>query len=222
MTVIADFVLPAEEFVLSRTVTALSGIDIEIERLVAHAHPEAGITPYFHVTGDEADFDAVESALADDPSVLEVRTLEAFASERFYQVRWTGEVEGFMPALRRADAAVQSATYHDDRWELRLLFENRERLSAFYEEYSECGDIGLKRVFERSNPVSYGEFGLTEEQRDALVVALDVGYFAVPKQAEIADVAAELGVSPQAVSQRLRRAYANLVANTLGTPGMRH
>jgi len=47
--------------------------------------------------------------------------------------------------------------------------------------------------------------------------ALDIGYFTVPKRAEIADVAAELGVSPQAVSRRLRRGYASLVASTLGT-----
>lgn len=46
-------------------------------------------------------------------------------------------------------------------------------------------------------------------------MALERGYFSVPRDAQIGDLADELGVSTNAVSQRLRRAMENLTRNTL-------
>ena len=214
MTVIADFALPAEQFVLSHTSTAVSDTTVEIERLVAS--PNEGIMPYFHVSGD--DLSSVDQALADDPNVIEVTLLEDFETERFYRVHWSGTVDGLMPALQQADAAVQSATYQNNHWELRLLFSDHEHLKTFYETCTESLDVELLRVFERANPATYGEFGVTKEQRDALMVALEAGYFEVPKQAKIEEIADELGISSQVTSQRLRRGHENLLRNTLGTP----
>ena len=52
-------------------------------------------------------------------------------------------------------------------------------------------------------------------QRSALVTALEMGYFDVPRQVELADVAAELDLSPNAVSERIRRGEANLFRSAL-------
>jgi predicted DNA binding protein len=82
-----------------------------------------------------------------------------------------------------------------------VLVADREQFTTFYERWSDAVDPALVRVFERSNPKTFGEFGLAAEQRDALVQAFELGYFAVPKEATIEEVADELGVSLQAVSQ---------------------
>jgi hypothetical protein len=47
---------------------------------------------------------------------------------------------------------------------------------------------------------------LTPVQRRTLVVAIEQGYFEIPRQSTLDDLAADLGVSKQAVSERLRRA----------------
>ena len=47
------------------------------------------------------------------------------------------------------------------------------------------------------------------------MVALEAGYFEVPKQAGIEEIADELDITPQAMSQRLRRGHENLLKNTL-------
>jgi predicted DNA binding protein len=65
--------------------------------------------------------------------------------------------------------------------------------------------------------MSHGEFGLAERQRDALITALEPGYFVVPREATTAELADELDVSPRAISQRLRRGIRNLRASTIGT-----
>ena len=38
--------------------------------------------------------------------------------------------------------------------------------------------------------------GMTDAQREALVTANEMGYFAVPREATLADIADELGVAP--------------------------
>lgn len=54
------------------------------------------------------------------------------------------------------------------------------------------------------------ESELTDEQRDALLAALDLGYFAVPRQASLAEIAEELDVSDHVASRRLRSAMSTL------------
>jgi predicted DNA binding protein len=214
MSVIGDFSFPHEHFVL-REAVGTPEIDVEIERLVAHA--DEGMTPYFRITAEE--FDPVERALEDDPTVDEVERLETAPNERFYRARWTEGSHGLETLLEETRGAVLSPAYAGESWEVRMLFGDREELSDSFERCRELfdGDVDLIRAFDRSNPATYGEYGLTAEQRDALLVALDQGYYEVPKRSDIEDVAEVLDISPQAVSQRLRRGCANLIGSTLGT-----
>jgi predicted DNA binding protein len=62
---------------------------------------------------------------------------------------------------------------------------------------------------------AYPRATLTDEQREVLQVAHDLGYFDVPRSATLADVAAELGISSQAASERLRRGHRQLIAQHL-------
>ncbi|WP_433629222.1 helix-turn-helix domain-containing protein [Halomicrococcus sp. NG-SE-24] len=47
-------------------------------------------------------------------------------------------------------------------------------------------------------------FGLTPEQREALVLALNRGYFATPSEVTLDELADQLGITRQAVSSRVR------------------
>lgn len=53
--------------------------------------------------------------------------------------------------------------------------------------------------------------GLTDDQREAVRLAHEMGYFDIPRTASLDDVAAELDISPSSCSERLRRAQAELV-----------
>jgi predicted DNA binding protein len=98
----------------------------------------------------------------------------------------------------------------------RVLFPDRDALSATYEF---CRDrnltFDLRQVYELSNASQRGHFGLTDEQHDALVAGLKSGYFDVPRRATMDDLAADLGVSRQAVSERLRRGHHRLIESAL-------
>lgn len=53
---------------------------------------------------------------------------------------------------------------------------------------------------------------LTARQAELLQVCKDRGYYAVPRQATLRDIAADLGISPTALSRALRRAEARILS----------
>lgn len=68
--------------------------------------------------------------------------------------------------------------------------------------------------------VGTGEAGpastLTDRQREALAAGLAVGYYEVPREGSLDDVAAELDCAPATASTHLRKAEAGLVRAVLG------
>lgn len=56
---------------------------------------------------------------------------------------------------------------------------------------------------------------LPPEQREALVIAMELGDLDVPRKAGLGDLAAALGVPPDIAAVRLRQAMKTHLANTL-------
>ncbi|MFC7142999.1 helix-turn-helix domain-containing protein [Halosimplex aquaticum] len=61
-----------------------------------------------------------------------------------------------------------------------------------------------------------GGFHLTDEQFTTVKAALDRGYYKVPREATLEELANELDVSHQALSERLRRGHRTLIENVIG------
>jgi len=60
-----------------------------------------------------------------------------------------------------------------------------------------------------------GPHGLTSEQREALKLAYEEGYYDDPRGTDQAALADSLGISRQALSARLRRGYRALLATAV-------
>lgn len=82
-------------------------------------------------------------------------------------------------------------------------------LSAFHDELSELIDITVERVqeFERRESPSQ----LTGRQQAALDAAVSVGYYEIPRDGTLADVAARLGCSTSTAGELLRKAEAAVI-----------
>jgi predicted DNA binding protein len=59
------------------------------------------------------------------------------------------------------------------------------------------------------------DYGLTAPQRQALLLAAEYGYYDVPRNGTLTDIAGELDISEQAASQRLRRGTRALLESTI-------
>lgn len=110
---------------------------------------------------------------------------------------------------------MQEAEAVDRTWYLKLQFVDQEALEEFQTYFNERGyAFELQRMHHGTVPKER-EYDLTPEQHEALVTALGMGYFSVPRDAQIEELADELGISTNAVSERLRRATGALTENTL-------
>ncbi|MWV40269.1 helix-turn-helix domain-containing protein [Natrialba sp. INN-245] len=74
---------------------------------------------------------------------------------------------------------------------------------------------GIETTVERVGEYRGGDHAvetLTERQREALRVARDRGYFAVPREASVEEVADELGCAPGTAAEHLRKAQQRVVS----------
>lgn len=220
MSVLAEFTVPASEFVLADTLTVTADMRIEIKRVAGGG---ASVTPYFWAAGE--DFEGFEAALAADEMVREQVLLEETdraddgdgKRERFYRVTWGMAVPNLISAVAEAKAAVLEAVRENgDRWEVKVLFPTEAALSEFHEYCTANGfDVEPTRVYRPENPQERAEYGITADQREALEVAYHAGYFAVPRERTLTEIAGDLGISHNALSARLRRGHRNLLRNTI-------
>lgn len=213
MSAIAELTVPASEFVLSDALAEVPDVHVEIKRVVAEAER---VTPYFWASG--TDFDAFEAALRDDETVREISILEERADdERFYRVTWQAGVESLMTPISDAEATIlEAVTEGGRRWELKMLFPSREALSEFHDDcVSREFSFRLERVYQPDNPQEEAAYGVTADQQEALRAGYDAGYFDVPRETTLTELADRLDISRNALSARLRRGQRNLLSNTL-------
>ena len=203
--------IPAEEFALYEALRSLPDVEFEIERVVQSG--DDAVMPLVWVRGAEAD--AVGEALEADPSTRDISLLSTFENEQLYRMQWVSEVEVVLQMITNSAATVMDAFGRDGRWYLRVLYPDQESLTKtndFVEENGLTFDVKAIRQMQ-GKPV--GRYGLTEAQFEALDAALDAGYFAIPRETSLSELADRLEISHQALSERLRRATAALVEDAL-------
>lgn len=211
MSIIAEFGIPSEEFALYETLVAVPEMVVEIERVVAH---EPGrIMPLFWTRGDS--HTEFEDAAADDSSVENITKLDESDDGVLYRAEWVRNVETVAYAYTETGATIIEATGQNERWNVQMRFDDEASLSTFREYLDENGyQFELNAIYRQHRPMMDGE-EVTAPQREALLCALDAGFYDVPRDSTMDDVAADLGISQQALSKRLRRGHRNLIESSL-------
>ena len=165
--------------------------------------------------------DRFAAALAADPTVADATQVVTTPHGTQFQVTAAAEC----PAAELYAAAVENdgvfltGTAEQRRWTLRLRFPGRDALSSFRAACEHTGlDVTVQDVHEQDAAANAGRHGISPAQREILVLATEAGYFQVPRESSLADLADDLGVSSQAASERLRRGLDSLVDSALLTP----
>jgi predicted DNA binding protein len=212
MSVIAEFSVKSDDLALNHALTAAPQMIVEIEQVVATM--EDRLMPYFWVSGDEqAEF---ENAFHDDNSVKNIAAIDEVEGARLYRGEWTENVETIVYAYVDLGATILQAIGKAEDWEIRMRFDSRDTLSAF-QEYCDENNISyeLHSIQEQEQPMASTQYDLTPTQRETLVTALEAGYYEVPREVTMRELAGQMGVSQQTLSNRFRAAYRNLVTSTL-------
>ncbi|RBI60014.1 DNA-binding protein [halophilic archaeon] len=213
MVIISEFSLPAEEFALSETLRRLPKMRFKIDNIVANSTDY--IIPF--VWASNGDLTALTRTLEKDPSVKNVKVLAESEEKHLYQMNWTNKAQIIEYMLLKENATIQRATAYDERWELQVLFPNRKAISKT----SQCAkENGYSLNISRINDIDKEQrmrFNLTEEQRNTLIMALEHGYFGIPREVKQSTLADELNISRQAVSERIRRGTKGILKAVLPT-----
>ena len=204
--------IPVEEFALRESLRAVPGLAVESQRVVEK--DEDLVMPLIWVRG--ANGETVRTSLAGDSSVRSANRIASYENESLYRMEWKRDVELAVQMITEDEATILDLYGTSDGWQLRSMFPDRDTLARTVEFCQNHGlGFDVRRVREM-NVVPSGRWGLTDEQYEALRVAWDAGYFGVPREADLGDVADRLDISHQALSERLRRGHTNLIKETIG------
>lgn len=164
------------------------------------------------------DFDAFEAGLDRDPTVEDPKLITTGQDCRYYRVTYHPElpaVEAYRASVE-LDGVVLKAGTDGDGWNGQIRFPDRNSLVEWRNRCEDAGlTIEINAIYDQEHEPPEPDYGLSPEQRDALVTAANAGYFSIPRETPLAGVGDELGISSQAASERLRRGMVTLIRNTI-------
>ena len=174
------------------------------------------------VRAPDADSDQFERVLRRDPSVETVHPVEADGDQSLYQVAADPDCstpDAYQTAVEHGGVLLDGAR-DTEGLTLELSFPNRDQLRTFREACA-AEDISLtvETVHQGGMMAWADQYDVTDPQREVLELAVEKGYFTVPRESSLADLADELDVSSQAVSERLRRGLDSVVAQSVADSG---
>lgn len=208
MRVIVAYRAASPDLMLS---DALSTTDVElaVDR-TGSGGDESGLR--FWAAG--SDLDGFETAMDGDRSLVGVRRLCRGDVRRLYSGTATDRAAGLTPVATGGGTPL-SARFAGGWWHAVTEFPAAETFAAFREDLADRDvTVELESVYdarERPDRTPPRDPRLTDRQRETLELAYQSGFFEVPRDATMGDLAVAFDVSEQAISQRLRRAYARLV-----------
>ncbi|MFB6091726.1 MAG: helix-turn-helix domain-containing protein [Haloquadratum sp.] len=179
--------------------------EAEFEIVTALAGEDAGIA-HLEVTADE--ITSVLTAIETQPDVTAIELLWTRGTTGRLQVE-TVSASLLLPLWQAGIPIETPFPIRDGRakWELTTT---TDRLSVLGDSLDEARiEYSIEHVTAPGTPEAARL--LTERQREVLTAAYDMGYYAVPREATLTEVARELDVSKAACSDVLHRAESAVI-----------
>lgn len=215
MATLAEFTIEQGAFPFDAVFESFPGATIEIERLIPTGH---AILPYIWVRGPDGE--EARERLAESADLAHVEIIDQVGDRSLLRCEYRTTCEGVLGAIVDTDVSLLSANGTAEGWTIQVRGIESGAIAEFGEA-CRARDIGLtlRELHELSSRREYATPELTAPQREALLLAYEMGYFDEPRTATLEDVAAEIGISRQAVANRLRRGYRALVREMSSGPG---
>lgn len=203
MSIICEFRVRSSELAMFETLSRFPNIELNLVQ-------EAGTDPsrpqlHFWVSG--VDIESFDQQLHDDETVTDIERYSELPNRVLYRLQVTDAVDVVSyPMWVEIGAEQMDARYTSGWWENRMRVPDRDALGVI-EQWCEENDVNFELQAVYTSDETVADTTLTESQREVLQVALEVGYFGVPRQGTLSDVATELDISTQAVSEHIRRGH---------------
>ncbi|MFD1687099.1 helix-turn-helix domain-containing protein [Halobellus litoreus] len=200
------------DIVLTKTVTYDNSSKVKPVS-EAGTDPKSGRFLYYV---ESSDFYRFEEGLRDDRTISEFeRVIETTDQRAIYRFEYTAEAKTFSPVISMANGVALDMENESNAWIITVWMPERKKLVDLWD-YAQANDvdIDLLRVNEYAS-IGTSSAGLTESQREALLVAFEMGYFEDPRDVTLGGVADTLGISQPAASGLLRRGISRLILSSI-------
>lgn len=210
MATLAEFAFEPDAFVLGSVFEALPDVQVELERVVP---TQDTVAPYFWLRGAERE--AVESTIETVFETVRVTVVDSIDRNHLLRATWPRPAaDTILTAVADADVALVSAVGTADGWHFEVRGDTREAVGRFHstlDAYEVDGHLAAIHSLARE----WSTFGLTDPQRDAMLLAFERGYFDSPRRVTLEELSDALDISRQAFASRLRRGTNRLIRETL-------
>lgn len=211
MSVILEFTIDSEDFQIGEALSGTPNMHLELERIVPTGDM---MMPFVWATG--ANHDAFRENVKAHPAIKTLLVLDCVGESTLYRVVWEVDPIDLIEGIVEASAVILEARGNKE-WTFRLRFPDHDKLSYFHNFILEQKlSIHIDRTYTLTETTERGHrFNLSQEQREALVLAAKQGYFATPRETSLDSLADQLGISEQAVSNRVRRGNEKILREVL-------
>lgn len=211
MSVILDLTLPCDEFEFGRMLALDAGSEIVLETMVPIRKRSV---PTFRLLSDDPG--SFEERVRAHPASKDIQMIDSRRDETVYALDWEAKADPFFEVIESMEATLLSGSGTAECWQFELRFPSHKKVSEFQ---ARCDEMGIYytigQIYNPTKPDAGPWYGLTPSQREALILAVEEGYYSIPREISTDELAGKLGISDQAVSERLRRGVGTMVSNTL-------
>ena len=211
MSLIVETHVSHPDLLLAHTIGTVPSATIRIEPYPITDREE----PLLFLRVETDDPGTFEHALAEDPTVADPLFVLGTATRRLYRVRVTEAPLLLSPKVAALSGRVVETRSGNGGWYTRIDIPDREPIREFHRF---CAERGVRFTVNRlyhADDLGTPTHDLTDEQAETLLTAYAGGYFDIPRRMNGEGLAAVLGISDSAASQRIRRATAALIESTL-------
>lgn len=190
--------------------------DLYIKSIDQQSLPDGDWQWVFWASG--GDFEKFERGLPEDDTVQDYTLLTSTRESNLYRITFSerGQQSLTYPLAADLDIIFEDLLVTRTKSRIRAWVPDREALFSYKDACTNIDlEFNLRSLYREEPTQKQTQYGLTSAQREGLMMALDAGYFEVPRDANLKSLAEDLDISPQALSTRLRRGQRNLINNTL-------
>lgn len=211
MATIAEFTVPSEAFPLGSLFEDIPQASMELDRIVPTRNT---FIPYVWV--HDGDADTIRASVHDHQDLSRMTVVDEADNVVLYRIEWDTEARGILTCIVETDVSLLSGTGTKGEWVFEIRADSQDCISNF-QQCCKGHDIPLtlSRLHSLTEMDTRGRYNLTPQQQESLVLAFKEGYFEEPSEANLDELAEQLGITRQSLSSRLKRGYRNLIGSTL-------
>lgn len=189
---------------------------IDRERLLyTNLFDDERIQFLFHVEGDPETY-AVGLDEAPRISSYEIVPHDVDSFYVLVQEPWPAEADVVVSLLKTATVVPIPPVEFTSAGEVGVtLVGTRDGIQTVLDRIPEAVAVEIEQLAPYEEPVTFVSTSLTARQREAVAVAVEVGYYAVPREGSVAEVADDLGCAPSTASNHLRKAEATIMSQVV-------